>query len=254
MSVLGERYNERFFGDVNKNLGRALDKTGILLLPNFVSLSALKQLQQEATLLKANAYRSSSIYNVYVLPDDEQMASNAPRNQKFETTKGCVPDDQIPNNSVLRIIYGAGLFREFICALQGLREIFPYVDKLSSININYYNPADSLAWHFDNADFAVTLLVKNCEKGGAYEYVPNMRYDENGKENYELLGKVLDGTVQPKRANMGEGDLMIFRGNRSLHRVAKIEKGERILVTLNYNVKPDIALSKKSRMTFFGRI
>lgn len=254
ITVLGKKYNEKFFTNVDKGLGCELDKTGILLLSNFVSELVLQQLKKEAAALKPRAYRSVSNYNVYVLPDDPQMTSAAPRNRKFKTTKGCVADDEIPVNSILRIIYDAEIFRSFICTLQGITGLFPYGDKLSSININYYDPGDSLEWHFDNADFAITFLVKKCEEGGVYEYVPNMRYDENGKENYPLLEKILDGQVQPKRTIMQEGDLMIFRGNRSLHRVTKIEKGERILVTLNYNMKPGIPLSEKSRMTFFGRI
>lgn len=253
MSVLSNEYNEGFFADASGDLGGELDKTGILVLPNFVSAKAVRTLQKEAAALKDEAYKSESVYNLYVLPEDKNLASDSPRNKKFRTTKGCVPNDRIPEDSVLRKIYDADLFREFICKLQKLEGIFPYADKLSSININYYDPSDSLEWHFDNADFAITLMIKNCDKGGIYEYFPNMRYKANGEEDYETLTKILDGEMKPQSATMGEGSLMIFRGNRSLHRVTKVEEGERVLVTLNYNVKAGIPLSEKSRMTFFGR-
>ena len=253
LGSLGDGYDEAFFTDPDKNLGRALDETGILVLSNFVSPQALAKLQREASVLKSKAYRSTSVYNVYVLPDDKKLSSNAPRNKKFETTKGCISDDQVPKDSLLRIIYNADSFLAFICKLHGLKALFPYADKLSSININYYDAGDSLEWHFDNADFAVSLLLKQCEQGGIYQYVPNMRYKGDGKENHELLEKILDGKVKPQRATVKAGDLMIFRGNRSLHRVTKVQKGERVLVTLNYNEKPGISLSEKSRMTFFGR-
>ena len=51
-----------------------------------------------------------------------------------------------------------------------------------------------------------------------------------------------------------EGDLMIFKGNKSIHQVTAVEKGERILVTFNYNEFEGIPLSEQSRKTFFGRI
>tara|TARA_E500000075_G_C6877123_1_gene262624 strand:+ start:107 stop:277 length:171 start_codon:yes stop_codon:yes gene_type:complete len=51
-----------------------------------------------------------------------------------------------------------------------------------------------------------------------------------------------------------EGDLMIFKGNKSIHQVTPVEEGERILVTFNYNEIPGISLSEQSRRTFFGRI
>ena len=214
----------------------------------------LKKLQKEATILKKKVYKSESVYNLYVLPDDKNLAPDTPRNKKFRTTKGIIADDQILKNSILRRIYDADLFREFMCKTERLAAIFPYSDKLSSININYYDPEDSLEWHFDNADFAVTLLIKNSKKGGIYEYFPNMRYDASGDEDYKTLRKILDRKIKPQRVIMEEGTLMIFRGNRSLHRVTRVEEGERILVTLNYNLKPGVPLSEKSRMTFFGRV
>lgn len=254
LSVVSKKYDENFFADANGNLGRELDKAGILIVQNFLSDEALRSLKKEAASLKDQAYRTESVYNLYVMPEDKNLPSNAPRNRKFRSTKSCISDDQIPNKSILRKIYDADIFRGFMCKMQRLINIYSYSDKLSSININYYDPDDSLEWHFDNADFAVTLLLKKSEKGGEYEYFPNVRYTENGKENYEMLEKILDGKIKPKKIKMEDGGLMIFRGNRSLHRVTKVEKGERILVTLNYNLKPGIPLSEKSRMTFFGRI
>ncbi|HEY4474157.1 MAG TPA: 2OG-Fe(II) oxygenase [Candidatus Paceibacterota bacterium] len=251
--ILGKKYDENFFSDGSGKLGRELDKKGILVLPDFLSNKALRALQKESVSLKKRAYRSESVYNLYVLPEDKKSAADSPRNRKFTTTKGCIADDQIPRDSILRKIYDAPLFRAFICRLQGLEAVFPYADTLSSININYYDPGDSLEWHFDNADFAVTLLLKNCEKGGVYEYVPNVRYTPKGEEDSATLTKILDGKLEPKRVAMEAGSLMIFRGNRSLHRVTPVESGERVLVTLNYNVKPGIPLSEKSRKTFFGR-
>ncbi len=253
INVLGDPYNENFFTGANENLERELDTSGIVVLSNLISSEAIRALQEEAASLKEKSYRSRSVYNLYVLPEDKNLGPNEPRNRKFQTTKGCIADDQIPQDSILRKIYNSDLFREFICKLQKIENIFPYADTLSSININYYDPGDNLEWHFDNSDFAITILIKNCEMGGIYEYFPDMRYTENGKENYTLLEKILDGKVKPKSVKVAEGDLMIFRGNRSLHRVTKVEKGERILVTLNYNVKPGMPLSEESRITFFGR-
>lgn len=254
LSVLSDKYKEEFFADANGNIRRELDKTGILVLPNFLSTIALRKLQEEASSLKEKAYKSESVYNIYVLPEDKKFTTNSPRNRKFTTTKSCVPEDQIPKNSILRKIYNAGAFRGFISKVERLTQIFPYADKLSSININYYNSGDSLEWHFDNADFVITLLIKKPEEGGLYEYFSNIRYDDKGNEDYEKLSKILDGEIEPQRIVMNEGDLIIFRGNKSLHRVTNVEAGERILVTFNYNTKQGVPLSEKSRMTFFGRI
>ena len=123
----------------------------------------------------------------------------------------------------------------------------------SSININYYDKGDALGWHFDNSDYTITLLIKNCSKGGIYEFFNDMRY-KNGKEDYDLVEKILDKKVKGTRVNSIEGDLMIFKGNKSIHQVTAVEEGERILVTFNYNETKGISLSEQSRRTFFGRI
>ncbi len=252
-TITGEKYDKAFFANPSPLLKSQLDNAGVVVLKDFVSAEALKKLQDEASTLKLSAYRSESTYNLFVKPEDVAFSENSPRNRKFKTTKGCAPDDQIPTDSILRTIYDSKLFRSFVCKLQNLPEIFPYGDTLSSININYYDENDSLEWHFDNADFAITLLTKQCEQGGIYEYFPNIRYTKDGQENYPALADAIDGKSKPEVARMDAGALMIFRGNSSLHRVTPIEKGDRVLVTLNYNEKPNIPLSENSRKTFFGR-
>ena len=80
-----------------------------------------------------------------------------------------------------------------------------------------------------------------------------MRY-KNDKEDYDLVEKILDKKVKGTRVNSLEGDLMIFKGNKSIHQVTAVEEGERILVTFNYNEESGVSLSEQSRKTFFGRI
>jgi predicted 2-oxoglutarate/Fe(II)-dependent dioxygenase YbiX len=60
--------------------------------------------------------------------------------------------------------------------------------------------------------------------------------------------------VEPETQKAFAGDLMVFRGNKSLHQVTEVLEGERILITFNYNTKEGVSLSEKSRKTFFGRI
>ena len=99
----------------------------------------------------------------------------------------------------------------------------------------------------------ITLLIKNCTKGGVYEFFNNMRYYD-GQENYDFVEKILDNKVSGTKIDSFEGDLMIFKGNKSIHQVTAVEEGERILVTFNYNEAEGISLSEQSRKTFFGRI
>jgi len=250
--ILGSTYNDEFFTK-GSNYRESLEKNGILIFKSFISNSGLNLLQKEASDLKGSAFRSSSEYNVYISEYDNAFSADSPRNRIMSTSKKCIPNDLIPNQSILQKIYDSPLVRSFFLDLLEKDELHPYEDPLSSININYYDKGDALGWHFDNSDYTITLLIKNCSKGGVYEFFNDMRY-KNDKEDYDLVEKILDKKVKGTRVNSIEGDLMIFKGNKSIHQVTAVEEGERILVTFNYNEESGVSLSEQSRKTFFGRI
>ena len=250
--ILGDTYNDYFFNN-GSNYSKILESEGILIFNSFINRKGLINLQKEAADLKYLSYQSSSEYNVYVSEYDNSFPDDSPRNRIMSTSKKCLPNDLIPNDSILQTLYNSRAIRSFFMDLLNKKELFPYSDPLSSININYYDKGDALGWHFDNSDFTITLLIKNCEKGGIYEFFNDMRY-KDGKEDYNFVEKILDKKVTGTKVDSFEGDLMIFKGNKSIHQVTAVEKGERILVTFNYNEIEGIPLSEESRRTFFGRI
>jgi len=52
-----------------------------------------------------------------------------------------------------------------------------------------------------------------------------MRY-KDGKEDYAFVEKILDNEVSGTKIDSFEGDLMIFKGNKSIHQVTAVEEGE----------------------------
>jgi len=251
-NIFGSEYSEDFFSK-GSSYSSKLEKDGILIFNSFIGTDGLKTLQDEANDLKKHSYRSSSEYNVYISEYDNTFSSDSPRNRIMSTSKKCIPNDLIPKDSILQRLYDSSFLKDFFCELLDKENLYPYEDSLSSININYYDKGDALGWHFDNSDYTITLLIKNCTKGGVYELFNDMRY-KDGKEDYAFVEKILDNEVSGTKIDSFEGDLMIFKGNKSIHQVTAVEEGERILVTFNYNEKIGVSLSEKSRKTFFGRI
>ena len=83
-------------------------------------------------------------------------------------------------------------------------------------------PEGILPWHFDSCEFTLSLMIQKPEKGGIFEYCPNIR--EPGNENFEEVKKVLNGDrTRVKQLKLEPGDLQIFKGRFTLHRVTKIE-------------------------------
>lgn len=251
-NIFGDVYTEDFFSSGSR-YSQTLNEKGILIFNSFIGSDGLKILQKEANELKEQSYRSSSEYNVYISEYDNTFSSDSPRNRIMSTSKKCIPNDLIPKDSILQRLYDSSFLKDFFCELLDKENLYPYEDSLSSININYYDKGDALGWHFDNSDYTITLLIKNCTKGGVYEFFNDMRY-KDGKEDYAFVEKILDNEVSGTKIDSFEGDLMIFKGNKSIHQVTAVEVGERVLVTFNYNETTGISLSEKSRKTFFGRI
>ena len=166
-NIIGESYDDIFFNS-GKNFSSELEKKGILIFRNFINSERIKKIKEESIKLKPKSFKSSSEYNVYILPNDPKFPKKSARNRVMKTTKRCIPNDLISKNSSLFKIYNSKIIKKFYCDILNVNKLYPYYDPLSSININYYSNGDGLGWHFDNSDFTITLLVKNSLKGGDY--------------------------------------------------------------------------------------
>ena len=108
---------------------------------------------------------------------------------------------------------------------------------------------------FDNSSFAITLLIEKPEDGGIFEFVKDARDADSDNMNYGLVGDVLDQKIIVSQLEMNPGDLVLFRGRNSMHRVTPtVGAITRMLVVLAYNTKPGISLSESARQTFYGRL
>ena len=231
-----------------------LDSKGALVMEDFLNSKTITTLQTEAKEVRHLAYFCHQNHNAYLLDPDPNFPAKHIRNLEQVSDKGCITHDQVPENSLLRTIYEWPDFRKFLKQVLG-EPVFPYADTLSSININYYEQGQQLGWHFDNASFAVTLMLQSPGQGGEFEYREKVRNSEKDDSAFADTEAVIKGKLQPKTLAMGDGSLVLFRGRNSLHRVAPVvSEHARILVTLNFNTEPGIMLSELARMAFFGRL
>jgi len=232
-----------------------LDQAGVLVLKGFLKPASIAAVKAEGEEHKHHAFYCAEQHNVYLTPPDTGFDADHPRNRQVVSSKGCITDDIVPASSHLRVIYDSKIFRDFLCEVLDEEALYEYADPLSSVNIHYAEPGKELGWHFDNSSFAITLMIEPPSRGGAFEYIGGMRDADNGEMNFDGVGKVLDGDVEPEQLSMPPGALVLFRGRNAIHRVAPVE-GEttRMLVVLAYNSAPGVALSESARMTFYGRL
>ena len=147
-----------------------INNESVLQLDNFLTNNALKIIEKEAESLKVKAYYCSQFHTILLNKKNINLDKEDPCNIEVKSDKGCVPHDLIPRQSYLNKLYNSHEFRNFIKKVLNLEYIYPYKDTLSSINYNYYEKYQQLGWHFDNASFAITLMISSSKKGGIFQY------------------------------------------------------------------------------------
>ena len=114
----------------------------------------------------------------------------------------------------------------FLADCLEIPELHCYADPLAGLTSNILDPGQQFTWHFDTNEFAVTVLVQEADDGGLFEFVPNIRSVED--EGFDAIAAVLAGSREGVvTLDLAPGDLQIFRGRYSLHRVTRIGPSSR---------------------------
>ena len=108
------RYPIRDLDGFGLNCATQLDTSGSLLLPDFINNSAVELLKQESLTHKHLAYYCQQTHTAYLSATDCTYGSCHPRNRQVISSKGCITDDQIPESSLLRVIYDHPVFQKFL--------------------------------------------------------------------------------------------------------------------------------------------
>ena len=231
-----------------------IKKNSLLVLENFLSDKSLKNILNEAKQLEDKAFYCEQQHTILLSKQTNNLGEKDPLNRLMTSDKGCVPHDLINQKSDLNILYNSDIFKYFIRNVLNLDNIFPYADNLSSINVNYYQKGQQLGWHFDNASFAITLMIQSSTLGGEFEYITDGRDSNANYIDKTLISNVIEEKTKPNLLDVSEGTLILFYGRNYLHRVTPVQsETPRILITLNYNEENHIELSENARLTFFGR-
>ena len=248
--------------DLEASAGRLLiescrtqfEANGALVLADFLRPAAAAAARGEVEDRLDGAYYCEKAHNPYLSEADPAYPTDHARNRLQVTDVGCLADDLIGADSVLRRLYLWDRLMAFIAAIIGVPRLYPYVDPLGSLNVNVFQPGQQHGWHFDNADYAFTLMLQPAQAGGVYEYVPWIRGPEAG--NYAAVQHVLDGARhEVRKLAMDVGALVLFRGRYSLHRVTAVEGTRpRLVAVFSYDTRPGVMLSEHNRRLFYGRV
>ncbi len=193
---------------------------GCAVIKGFLSDEGVSALASEADSVSTKGHRSFNRTNAYFTKDNPKLPDDDPRRAFFDRSNNFIAADNFPLSGPLRSIHDYPAFDPFIQDCLQEEKFFRYADPLADVIVNMADAGNGFPWHFDTNNFTVTLAIQNAEVGGAFEYAPNIRV---GGENFSEVRKVLDGTSDNvSTLDLEPGDLQIFRGRNSLHRVAPL--------------------------------
>ena len=214
----------------------ALHDRGCARINGFIRPEYREQLDAEINGLAHEAHFSTSEVNPYFTSDDPSLPEDHPRRRFSTNTNGFVAMDRLPEEGIALALYRDPHFQRFITDALEEEQLYTFDDPLAGVVVNVMSEGQELAWHYDTNEFIVSLLTRKPFDGGEFEYVPDLR--KPGDECYDEVRKVLDGeSDRVKRLSLELGDLQIFKGRFSLHRVVK-GQGERHTVIFGYAKEP----------------
>lgn len=231
-----------------------IEAEGYCILPDFVTAQALARMTELSRAVAPSAYASKITTNVYFSADDKSLPKDHPKRIFMERSSAFVPADCIPADSVLRRLYDWPPFTEFVAACMDEPVLYKYADPVADMPLNVVGPGEQFPWHFDTNEFSVTILTQAAEAGGLFEYARDIRSAES--ENYPAVAGVLAGERALVRSlELRPGDLQIFKGRHSLHRVTRVGGTRpRYTVIFSFAKEPNMIGRVERTRQLYGKV
>ncbi|WP_406835558.1 arpA protein [Streptomyces sp. AHU1] len=234
---------------------RDLATLGCTVLPDFIRPSLRDVLRQECSAIAPRAHHDVETVNVYNIAVDSELPDGHPGRRTFERGNAFVARDRIPADALISRLYSDTVFRDFVARCFELTELHELADPLSGLVLNVVAPGMEHPWHFDTNEFTVSMLTQQAQAGGVFEYCPNIRTARD--ENFDDVRDVVDGRGErlTRRLPLQPGDLQLFKGRYSLHRVSPV-RGEvaRHSAIFAYSERPGVIGSVERTRQLFGRV
>ena len=225
-----------------------LDEDGVVGVPGFLTADAVAELLDECRRLEPWAG---------VRTDHRSVFGRREADPRLGSTwvAGHLTRDMFPPHSVAQRLYVSPVFKQLVASIVGVTHVYEYADPLAGLVCTVLPPGGCYGWHYDTNEFVVTIAVGQPERGGEFEYVPDLR--SPGHENLEGARRIVAGLDRDHVRSVcaQPGDLQLFRGRYSLHRVAPVEGDRpRFTLVLSYSDRPGVIGPLDRTRRVYGRV
>ncbi len=229
---------------------------GCLVLPDFLLPAALELAAEEIAAMATHVSIREHTSTVYARRDLEaSLPADDPRVQRLTWHAGHVTRDMIPPYSIAHRVYASSYFKAFIAACTDRERVFEYADPLAGLVATVLPPTGAYPWHYDTNEFVITIMTRQPDHGGEFQYCSNLR--RPGDENLAGLADVLSGEHPEmiRTVDLQPGDMQLFLGRYSLHQVTRTTGAtDRHVMVFSYSDRPGVIGPVDRTRAVYGRV
>jgi len=246
----GSKRYRQTIQDARRGLGTA----ECAYLPDFVLPEIVEQMRIEAESLAPEAVYFSEEHNPYFSEVPESAPDWDPRRIMGRKTNGLVPGEAFPRDGLIWRLCRHEAMKRFVEDCLDIDPLYFYDDPYGSLNVSIQAEGEEFAWHFDTNEFTVSILLQKPVAGGLFEFAPNIRTPES--ECYEDVAEVIAGKSEHVvTLDLRPGDLQLFKGRYSVHRVTPVEGPTKRLIGLfAYAREPGMYATPERSMQIWGKV
>ena len=200
---------------------------------------------------KRESFTHSRQHNIYFDDAIDDVDADHPALTRVETINHTLCGDQLAEP--LRQIYLWSGLTEFLARVMQKPNLYPMDDPLACANVMGYYEGEGLNWHFDRSEFTTTLLLQSPRQGGDFQYRQGLRSEQD--PNYEGIARLLrDEDPEVRTLKLGAGDLNVFKGKNTAHRVTPpVGDLARVITVFSYYETPGRLFTDAENLGFYGR-
>lgn len=235
---------------------------GCAVLKGFVGPSVAEAMAAELDGLETFSRRSSQ--SAWGDPPGDHLDANHIHRRLWSQDINVLAADQLEATQ-LRALYESDALASFLADVLRLPQLFRFADRFQALNVVEIADGGEHAWHYDLSDFVITLLLQRPDEGGEFEFAPFIRGEvlpgvvggRDGRvwdERYDDVTELFAGRWSDTRVlDLAPGDLVLFNGLRSMHRVRKVRGPKnRMVAVFSFDTKPGFTSTDAINARLYG--
>ncbi len=223
-------------------------------LPDFVLPDVIEEMRIEAESLIPEAVYFTEEHNPYFSEVPKDAPDWDPRRKMGRKTNGLVPGEAFARDKLIWQLCRHDAMKAFVEDCLDIHPLYFYDDPYGCLNVSIQANAEEFAWHFDTNEFTVSILLQKPDSGGLFEFAPNIRTPAS--ECYEDVAGVIDGSSdRVVSLDLKPGDLQLFKGRYSVHRVTPVVGDtSRLIALFAYAREPGMYATPERSKQIWGKV